>query len=182
MTCNLSATKINNFKNGSDTEELTGNPRISIRKDIYNNFSLHTEISLKEVVENYPQVADALGICKDTDTPLPYNSKNSKLVARQLKTALENSYGVEKGDFSDRDIQVKFIEDHSKNKYSGTLCSFKFFVCNTKHDATMGEIREFLEPALKVYNEKLLTGKIFDEAIRSDNSAMGLFKRHVYGF
>lgn len=179
MTHKLLAVELSNFRNDTDTEELTGNPRIHIRKDIYGNFSLQTKVNMDGVIENYPLASNALGINLKTSTS--YNSKNAKFVANHMKLLLADAYGVNRDDFSDSDVQVKFTNLKEKNGKFQPACAFIFSVCNTKQDVSMSEVASFFAPALDVYNDYLLTGKVFDEVVRKDNSVMGLFKRHAYG-
>lgn len=179
MTRNILEVPLNDFSNDTDTKELTGNPGILIRKDVYNNISLQTRVRMSGVIENYPKATEALGISLTNSES--YNSKNAKLIAKQFKRLLENAYGVDKNDFSDNDVQVKFTHLKEKGGKFNPSCVFTFVVCNTKADVKMGEIKSFFEPALAVFTEDLLSGSIFEDAVLQDTSVMGIFKRQAYG-
>lgn len=179
MTRNILEVPLNDFSNDTDTKELTGNPNILIRKDVYNNISLQTRVRMTEVIKNYPKATEALGISLITSES--YNSKNAKLIAKQFRHLLEEAYDVDKNDFSDNDVQVKFTNLKEKGGKFNPSCVLTFVVCNTKPDVKMHEIKSFFEPALIVFNESLLTGSIFDDAVRKDTSVMGIFKRQTYG-
>lgn len=178
MTRNILEVSLNDFSNNTDTKELTGNSHIFIRKDVYNNISLQTRVRMAGVIESYPKTTEALGISLSTSES--YNSKNAKLIAKQFRYLLEEAYGADKDDFSDSDVQVKFANLEAKGGKFNPSCVFTFIVCNTKPDVKMNEIKTFFEPALAVFTENLLTGSIFDEAVRNDTSVMGMFKRHAY--